>query len=82
MASERVSVELIANDHDEFIFHVHQRMCRGNRRYDYSQIKQNYHLLKALPSNQDLKYVKVVIGHDNFHLLLPTDYRKGRKNEP
>ena len=39
--------------------------------------------MKVLPNNQiELKDVKVVIGQDNFHLLFPVDYRKGKKNEP
>ena len=42
MASEKLSVKVIANDHDDDIsFHVYPRMYLGNRRYDYSQIKQN-----------------------------------------
>ena len=83
MASEKVSVKVIANDHDDVgKFHVHPRMYLGNQRNDYSQLKQKYHQMKVFPNNQvSLKDVKVVTGHDNFHLLFSMDYRKGRKNE-
>ena len=84
MVSERVAVELFTKDHNEVVhFHVHPKMYLGNRRYDYSHIKEKYHHLKVLPNNQiELKDVKVVIGKDNFHLLFPVEYRKGKKNEP
>ena len=41
VASERLSVKVIANEHDDDIgFHVHPRMYLGNRSYDYSQLKE------------------------------------------
>ena len=30
----------------------------------------------------DPRDVKVVLGHDNFHLFFPVEYGKGQKNEP
>ena len=62
---------------------MHPRLYLGNRSYDYSHIKEKYHHLTVLPNNQiEIKDVKVVIGQDNIHLLVPVDYRRGKKNEP
>ena len=83
MASERVSLKIFANDNDEVVtFHLHPTMYLGNRRYDYLRTEQKHHDFKVLPNNQiDLKNVKVVTGQDKYHLLLPMDNRKGRKDE-
>ena len=32
--------------------------------------------------NMNLKNVKLVLGQDNYHLLFPVEYRKGKRNEP
>ena len=35
-----------------------------------------------LDDNMNLKNLRMVLGQDNYHLLLPVAYRKGKRNEP
>ena len=58
-------------------------MFLGSKCYDYPALKKKYQHLDVLPNAIfDLKNVKVVLGQDNYHLLFPDEYRKGRKHEP
>ena len=63
--------------------HVHPSMYLGNKSHDYNDLKQKYSHLDVLPGdNMDLKQVKVVLVQDNYHLLFPVAYRKGKRKEP
>ena len=84
MDSERVRITVSTTNLSEAVkFHVHPSMYLGNKSYDYTDLKRKYSHLDVLPDNNvDLKNVKVVLGQDNYHLLFPVGYRKGKRNEP
>ena len=84
MVSEKVRTKVTTPSVSESVmFHVHPSMYFGNKSYDYNDLKRKYSHLEVLPdNNMDLKQVKVVLGQDNYHLLLPVAYRKGKRNEP
>ena len=52
-------------------------------KYDYEMLKHKFDHLSVLANIKfNLSEVGMIIGHDAFHLQLPLDYRKRKKNEP
>ena len=84
MNSERVRINVSTTNLSQAVkFHVHPSMYLGNKSYDYNDLKRKYSHLDVLPDNNvDLKNIKMVLGQDNYHLLFPVAYRKGKRNEP
>ena len=84
MVSEKLRIKIRTPSVSESVmFHVHPSMYLGNKSYNYKDLKRKHsHLDVLVDDNMDLKQVKVVLGQDNYHLLFPVAYRKGKRNEP
>ena len=84
MISEKVRIKTkTPNLWESVIFHIHPFMCLGSKSYNYNDLKRKYSYLDVLPDdNMNLKNVKVVLGQDNYQLIFPVEYRKGKRNEP
>ena len=82
MVSEKVRIKVTTPSVSESVmFHVHPSRYLGNKSYDYNDLKRKYSHLDVLPDdNMDLKQMKVVLEQDNYHLLFPVPYRKGKRN--
>ena len=84
MVSDKVRIKITTPSVSESVmFHVQPSMYPGNESYDYNDLNCKYNRLDVFAdNNMDLKQVKVVLGQDNYHLLFPSAYRKGKRNEP
>ena len=82
--SEKVRIKVkTPNVSESVTFHVHPSMYLGSKSYNYNDSKRKYSHLDVLPDDKmNLKKVKVVLGQDNYPLLSPVEYRKGKRNEP
>ena len=84
MISEKVRIKVkTPNVSESVTFHFHPSRYLGSILYNYNDLKRKYSFLDLLPDdNMNLKNVILVLGHDNYHLLFPVEYKKGKRNEP
>ena len=68
---------------EELTFCSHPNLSVGDKRYDFTKMKEKYTYLKNLPDIKvSMKDVKVILGQDVYHLIRPLEYKSGDRNEP
>ena len=84
MVSEKVRIKVTTPSVSESVmFHVHHSKYPESKLYNYNDLKRKYSDLDVFPNDKmDLKQVKIVLGQDNYPLLFPVAYRKGKRKEP
>ena len=68
---------------EELAFCSHPNLNVGDKVYDFTKLKEIYSYLNNLPDIKvSMADVKVILGHDAYHLIRPLEYKSGDRNEP